>query len=187
MLPHQAPRWGLVAASSEGDPSRPPLTRSRTGTPGAGPWDMRLKRVVAAVDLSAPTAVVVEAAAALARAFGATVDVLHVREPVRDTLKRMTQPPVETGPHEEIDRALDALVERLVEQGIAAVSTSLEGVPSKRIVDHARKTSSDLILLATHGRTGAAHALLGSVAERVAQHASCAVLILPVRPGPAPP
>jgi nucleotide-binding universal stress UspA family protein len=144
---------------------------------------MRPKRVVAAVDFSTATAVVVEAAASLARAFGATVDVLHVREPVRDTLKRLTLPPTDTGPHEEIDRALDALVEQLVEQGIAAVSTSLDGIPSKRIVEHARKTGSDLILLASHGRTGAAHALLGGVAERVAQHASCAVLILPLCPG----
>jgi nucleotide-binding universal stress UspA family protein len=143
---------------------------------------MRPRRLVAAVDLSAATAIVVEAAASLARAFGAAVDVLHVREPVRDTLKRLTRPPTDTGPHEEIDRALDALVEQLVRQGIAAVSTSLEGAPSKQIVEHARKTASDLILLAAHGRTGAVHALLGSVAERVAQHASCAVLILPLRP-----
>ena len=35
--------------------------------------------------------------------------------------------------------------------------------------------------MGTHGRSGLAHALLGSVAERVVQHARCAVLIVPKR------
>ena len=37
--------------------------------------------------------------------------------------------------------------------------------------------------MGTHGRSGLAHALLGSVAERVVQHAPCPVLIVPKRDG----
>jgi universal stress protein A len=41
--------------------------------------------------------------------------------------------------------------------------------------------------MGTHGRSGLAHALLGSVAERVVQHSPCPVLIVPKRPEKAAP
>jgi len=49
------------------------------------------------------------------------------------------------------------------------------------IVARAAETKADLIVMGTHGRSGLAHALLGSVAERVVQHAPCPVLIVPKR------
>jgi nucleotide-binding universal stress UspA family protein len=44
------------------------------------------------------------------------------------------------------------------------------------IVDYAADNGIDLIVMGTHGRTGMAHLLLGSVAERVVRTAHCAVL-----------
>ncbi|MEE8111624.1 MAG: universal stress protein [Acidobacteriota bacterium] len=44
----------------------------------------------------------------------------------------------------------------------------------------AKKKKADLILLATHGRTGLSHILMGSTAERVVRKSSCPVLT--VRP-----
>jgi nucleotide-binding universal stress UspA family protein len=59
--------------------------------------------------------------------------------------------------------------------------TSVElGTPETNIVDRARASRADLIVLTTHGRTGLAHVLLGSVAERVVRHAECPVVT--VRP-----
>ena len=40
----------------------------------------------------------------------------------------------------------------------------------------------DLAVVGTHGRTGLAHALLGSVAEKVVRHAPCPVLVARIRP-----
>ncbi len=54
------------------------------------------------------------------------------------------------------------------------------GAPFPQIVRAAERLRCDLIVLATHGRTGWAHALLGSVAENVVRHAPCPVLT--VRP-----
>ena len=51
-----------------------------------------------------------------------------------------------------------------------------EGNPSPCIIEMARKHEVDLIVMGTHGRTGLAHALLGSVAERVVRKAPCPVL-----------
>lgn len=48
------------------------------------------------------------------------------------------------------------------------------------ITDAAARRHADLIVLATHGRTGLKHLLLGSVAERVARTAACPVLTVRV-------
>ena len=55
-----------------------------------------------------------------------------------------------------------------------------EGVPFDQILRVARRLRCDLIVLATHGRTGLSHMLLGSVAENVVRRATCPVLT--VRP-----
>ncbi len=48
------------------------------------------------------------------------------------------------------------------------------------ITDAAARRGADLIVVATHGRTGLRHLLLGSVAERVARTAACPVLTVRV-------
>jgi nucleotide-binding universal stress UspA family protein len=50
------------------------------------------------------------------------------------------------------------------------------GVPFLEIIKTAREKEVDLIVLGTHGRTGLAHVLIGSVAEKVVHHAHCPVL-----------
>lgn len=53
------------------------------------------------------------------------------------------------------------------------------GAPFQNIVDIAAKENVDLIVIATHGRTGLDHMMLGSVAEKVVARASCPVLVIP--------
>jgi nucleotide-binding universal stress UspA family protein len=50
------------------------------------------------------------------------------------------------------------------------------GHPAETIVRMAQELAVDLIIMATHGRTGVSHILLGSVAEQVVRHAPCPVL-----------
>jgi universal stress protein A len=45
-------------------------------------------------------------------------------------------------------------------------------------VAHALDNRVDLIVIATHGRTGLSHVLLGSVAERIVREAPCPVLTI---------
>lgn len=56
----------------------------------------------------------------------------------------------------------------------------LIGPTARSIVESARDSKADLIVMGTHGRHGMAHLLLGSVAERVVRIATCPVLT--VRP-----
>ena len=52
------------------------------------------------------------------------------------------------------------------------------GSPVEAIVDYADEQQIDLIVIATHGRTGLSHVLLGSVAERIVREAPCPVLTI---------
>jgi nucleotide-binding universal stress UspA family protein len=56
------------------------------------------------------------------------------------------------------------------------------GSPVEEICAFAKDEDVDLIITATHGRTGLKHVLIGSTAERVVRHAPCAVLVVPSHP-----
>jgi nucleotide-binding universal stress UspA family protein len=79
------------------------------------------------------------------------------------------------------DHAEDALRKRLAETPFAAAQITIEvGDPYREIVHYAERERVDLIVVPSHGHSGL-HAppfLIGSVAERVARHAHCPVLVL---------
>jgi nucleotide-binding universal stress UspA family protein len=52
------------------------------------------------------------------------------------------------------------------------------GSPVEAIVSYALDQAIDMIVIATHGRTGLSHVLLGSVAERIVREAPCPVLTI---------
>lgn len=54
-----------------------------------------------------------------------------------------------------------------------------EGLPKDEILASAEKWGADLIILGTHGRTGIAHFLLGSIAEYIVRHAKVPVMVVP--------
>lgn len=53
------------------------------------------------------------------------------------------------------------------------------GTPYKRIVEKAQQEGIDMIVMSTHGRTGLAHMLIGSVTERVLRRAPCPIIAVP--------
>ncbi|MBT6049910.1 MAG: universal stress protein [Candidatus Scalindua sp.] len=54
----------------------------------------------------------------------------------------------------------------------------VSGIPFAEIIDISNKNNMDMIIMGSHGRTGIAHIMLGSVAEKVARIANCPVLIV---------
>jgi len=71
---------------------------------------------------------------------------------------------------------LAALVTKARKAGVRARALLLEGVAYDRIVAAARRQHATMIVMGTHGRTGLARFVLGSVAGRVVAHAKCPVL-----------
>jgi nucleotide-binding universal stress UspA family protein len=83
--------------------------------------------------------------------------------------------------HEDMVRSLlQEVVGAAQRAGVPIETTWVIGVPAEDIVRFAAEIQADLIVLATHGRTGLEHVLMGSVAEQVVRTAPCPVLT--VRP-----
>lgn len=84
--------------------------------------------------------------------------------------------------HRAAQQHLDEARAKLQDAGIANVKTRiLEGLPGPSIVEAAEEIECDVIVMATHGRSGVLRAVLGSVADYVVHHAKRAPVLL-VRP-----
>lgn len=144
-----------------------------------------IKRIVVATDFTELSSEAIETAVAFAQGCGATLDIVHVASEMAFAVP----PPMEmvTVPFDVVGAVRDATdrmnveQERVKAQGIVCESNVLVGRADTQIVEHADKTHTDLIILGTHGRSGLPHVLLGSVAEKVVQHAHCPVLTVPLR------
>jgi nucleotide-binding universal stress UspA family protein len=80
----------------------------------------------------------------------------------------------------EARKYLNQIKRRLVKSGLNAETVVVDGDAADEILAYARNNKVDLILLTTHGRSGASRWFFGSVAEKVLQH--CPVPILLVAP-----
>ena len=136
---------------------------------------MNIRHILAPTDFSEHATQAVTTAFELAQTFGAKLSPLHVIEvPVyaievalplealeRDARRELALlPPEATAVHVDVTPLVDM------------------GVPSQKIVETATAEQVDLMVMATHGRTGLSHLLLGSVAERVVRLAPCPVLTI---------
>jgi nucleotide-binding universal stress UspA family protein len=142
-----------------------------------------LKRILVPTDFSDPSNEALETAIALARGPGATLDLVHVAVEAAYPLP----PPVDVATlpldmGKLLDRSNEGLAteeRRVREAGLTCDTATLIGRPDTEIVQRARETHADLIVMGTHGRSGLAHALFGSNVDRVVQHTPCPVLIVP--------
>jgi nucleotide-binding universal stress UspA family protein len=130
-------------------------------------------------DFSAQATVALRAAAALAREHRGKLTVLYVLVPFylpADVPFGMT-PPGDLVPEQRA--SLERLVAKALGRGGPPVTVRVAiGDAAERILEGAR--SADSIVMATSGRTGLAHFLIGSVAEKVVRHATIPVLTLRV-------
>lgn len=73
----------------------------------------------------------------------------------------------------------------LAAAGLLVSSEVVTGDPRLELVEVARREAADLLVVGSHGRTGLARLLLGSVAAHVVTHAPCTVIV--VKSGERPP
>jgi len=145
---------------------------------------IQLKRILVPTDFSEHSEQAAAYAVELAKRFNAEeVHCLHVSDIPADLLA--TSAYYMTGPSEdfiaqvraESQKNLDAFIAKNL-QGVPVKKAFIEGRPFAEIVTYARDNDVELIVIATHGRTGLKHTLFGSVAEKVIRKAPCPVLVV---------
>jgi nucleotide-binding universal stress UspA family protein len=149
---------------------------------------MQIRQILAPTDFSAPSKHAIAYAFELAQRFGATLMLLHVVRAPTYPSGGFLPPGMATVLLGEWERqARLNLAEMLSESHAAPVEVSRRvviGNPWRAIIEVAEAEHVDLIVMATHGRSGLSHLVMGSVAERVIRLAPCPVLT--IRPPSAP-
>jgi nucleotide-binding universal stress UspA family protein len=155
--------------------------QSRCGTNFAKAKSMipTIRKTLVSTDFSESSQRAFGYAAALAKSFDASLHLVHVLEESFSP-RRGRQV---YGANGRYDRAYDACRALLgaAAQSLAHASERIstevrEGTPAEEIISAAIDYGADVIVMATHGRTGLSHLVLGSVAEEVIHRARCPVL-----------
>ncbi len=127
------------------------------------PRTVTMREVLVATDFSRQSSRAFDAALALAQHFGARLHVLHVVPETSEERMALAK--------------LKALTGETLE-GTEIVRAVSVGQAAPEIVKYAGRERIDLIVMGTHGRTGLAHAFVGSVAAAVVRTAPCQVLTI---------
>ncbi len=144
---------------------------------------INFERILAPTDFSSHSEEALRYACALAERFGAELHVLHVLSEIVPTGPEPLLMPVMPPPfYEEDESRAKKTLETVLNPSWGkprSVKTAVRwGASVEAIVDYAAEQRADLIVIATHGRTGLSHVLLGSVAERIVREAPCPVLTI---------
>jgi nucleotide-binding universal stress UspA family protein len=150
---------------------------------GDVPEDIAVQKILTPVDLSEYSVPLLREAADVANTFGATLDVLHVVEPLPFPVPLVGGFTLNDLAVEPTQRAEEQVNDCLKRAGVSSPPARMhleEGHAAMTILDAAGDLEADLICIASHGLSGMTRMLVGSVTARVVRRASCPVLTLRV-------
>ena len=138
-------------------------------------------KILVPVDLSKRSEIGVAYAAMMAETTGAELVIMtNVGLPEREALEEFA-----IGEDLTIEEAAEAAIHRIIVDQAPDSTTStvvrFENFPADAILEVATSEAADLIVIASHGRSGMTRWMLGSVAEKIARSAAVPVLIVPAR------
>jgi len=135
----------------------------------------KVEKILAPTDLSELSRVGLEYALELARGWGAEVTVYHVTNAAE--LANYKASSLDDLLNKHRKSLADFLNKNFGELlPLVEVRQKVEiGSPAANILEESERERSDLIVMSTHGRTGLAHVLMGSVTEQVVRNAVCPV------------
>lgn len=144
-----------------------------------------IQRLLIPLDLSAYTRPLLRTGYEVAAEYSAAVDLLHVVDASpypKPLVGAFTLRDVVDDPERRAEGQMDHLIESLAPDAIPTERYVREGHPASQIVAAAEEHDVDLIVIASHGRSGFEGFLVGSVTERVVRRASCPVFVARVEP-----
>ncbi len=137
-----------------------------------------ITHVLVSTDFSAASRAAIEAAATIAKSFGAKLTLLHAVESQYAAYAGMPFMPV-VNLAAEVEEAAQAGLERdaaALGVDVKVASVLRRGSAWQQIIEGAKECGADLIVMGTHGHTGLARALIGSTAEKVVRMSTVPVL-----------
>lgn len=143
---------------------------------------LKPNNILCPVDLSPASDATLRWAGLFARTFNTRVEVLYADwwEPPRYFTEGQIQ--ALSKQQQAGEKAVRAELETLAKSTLEDVApynlTVIEGHPTRQILEQAKKLTTGLIVMGSHGRTGMARLRLGSVAEDVVRGSACPVLIV---------
>lgn len=145
---------------------------------------IKIDKILVATDFSEPSGAAVQYGTHFARAYGASLHLLHVVDDLATRSMPLAAPVPNIGAlqqemEREAQRQLDRLLtdeDRRALRAHAVVLTS--STPAHAILSYARDECVDLVIVGTHGRSGLAQFFMGSVAQHVVRAAPCPVLTI---------
>ena len=141
-----------------------------------------MKTIIAAVDFSSATELVLAEAAKLARSLGARIFLFHVTEPVAKVVDLAVISMIDEGAMARARTRLQEISAELNSTGLSAEILQSVGSPGWEIADQAKKLSADYIVAGSHGHSAFHDLVMGGTTSVVLKHAPCPVVI--VRPTP---
>jgi len=146
------------------------------------------QRILVPVDYSECSRAALRAALEIAQKFGSSIEVVHVWDRptyVSDVLmvggQGHPQKSLVDLIRENAERDMDEFLATLELPAGAKVSHRLiAGEPASTIVKELQSGNYDLVVISTHGRTGLAHLLLGSVTEKLVRLSPIPVMTVPI-------
>lgn len=140
------------------------------------------RRIVHATDFSPASSRAFDAAVALAEKLNAELRLVHVvdNSPLLSYYTLVYQAHrIDATRRRQARQALERLARRKVGKRARTRLEVRVGKPAEQILEAARRSRADLIVLGTHGYTRLEQALLGSTAEKVVRRSSVPVLVVP--------
>lgn len=144
----------------------------------------RLRQILLPTDFSGCANYALPYAAAIARATGARIICVHVVEAVVPAVgyTGLAEPMPIADISEQLEDSAERELPRLTDceelKGVEVEEVIVHGDAAAEIVSLAEEREADLIVIASHGRTGLGRMIFGSTAEAVVRHASCPVLVV---------
>ncbi|MFZ0694096.1 MAG: universal stress protein [Alphaproteobacteria bacterium] len=138
--------------------------------------------ILCPIDFSKPSRHAFETALDLAERLKTGLHVLNVYQLPAAAIAQITRGlaeqlrDFEAVIEDQLQKQLAEFVSNIETHGIKIVTRLREGIPYVEIVQATKDLGADLIVIGTHGRTGLAHLMLGSVAERVLRTSNIPVL-----------
>jgi nucleotide-binding universal stress UspA family protein len=140
--------------------------------------------IVVGTDGSDTATKAVREAVDMAKAVGATLELVSAYAPVSEQRLRAERRDAPedvqwaTNPRQEVETYLTDAADIARAAGVDVNTHARQGDPADAVLDVAEERKADVVIVGNKGMAGAKRFLLGSVPDKISHHAQCSVLIV---------